>query len=76
MLSKLLAKNLLLESNHEPLGYVPAKSLDVLMLADVIDAVRCAEEANFLAADAVILSGSARESANNIDGAIRQALKG
>jgi len=76
VLSKLIANQLLVESNEEPVGYLPAQSIDALLLVDVIQAVRSAEEASFLASDSIVLSAKASEVANAIDECVEQALKG
>ncbi|PCI22222.1 MAG: ribonuclease BN [Piscirickettsiaceae bacterium] len=76
VISKLESQHLLLESNDEPTGYLPAKSLDVLMLADVIQAVRSAEEKNFLSASAINLSDATLAVSNSIDDAVSAALSG
>ncbi len=76
VLGKLIAQHLIVESNDSPVGYLPAKSLDVLLLADVIKAVRIAEEEHFLAANVLQLPNDALGVANNIDRAIEESLGG
>jgi len=75
VLKKLIAKHLLIESNQTPIGYLPAKSLDVLMVFDVINAVRTAEEERFLSANMLALPNNTLAIAYQMDEAIEQALK-
>jgi len=76
VISKLQSQNLLLESNDDPTGYLPAKSLEVLMLSEVIQAVRSAEEKHFLSASAINLPDSTLAISNKIDDAVTAALSG
>jgi membrane protein len=76
VLSKLEVKKLVLETNDDPPGYCPAKSLDVLMLSDVIQSIRSAEEELFLSASEVELEANASQIINNMDEAIVSALDG
>jgi membrane protein len=48
-------------------GYLPAKSIDKLLVADVIGAIRCAEESQFLSVDAIPLPEGVAEQAHLID---------
>ncbi len=75
VLKKLMAKQLLIESNQNPVGYLPAKALDVLMVFDVINAVRIAEEERFLSANMLALPNNTLAIAYQMDEAIEQALK-
>ena len=74
VLIKLIAQHLIVESNESPVGYLPAKSLDVLLVADVIMAVRVAEEEHFLAANVLLLPNDTLDVANSIDRAIEESL--
>jgi len=75
VLKKLMAKKLLIESNQNPVGYLPAKALDVLMVFDVINAVRTAEEEHFLSASMLALPNNTLAIAYQMDEAIERALK-
>ena len=75
VLKKLMAKQLLIESNQNPVGYLPAKALDVLMVFDVINAVRIAEEERFLSANMLALPNNTLAIAYQMDEAIEQALE-
>ena len=75
VLKKLIAKHLLIESNQNPVGYLPAKALDVLMVFDVINAVRIAEEERFLSANMLALPNNTLAIAYQMDEAIEQALE-
>jgi len=76
VLTKLQEKHLVLETNDEPAGYVPARSLDALMLDDVIKAVRSAEEVHFMSASVIKLPVVAQEVANSMDDAVTNTLSG
>ncbi|PHS73518.1 MAG: ribonuclease BN [Cycloclasticus sp.] len=76
VLTKLEMKNLVLETNDVPPGYLPAKSLDVLLLRDVIKAIRSAEEELFLSASEIELTPSTLQITSSIDEAIDSALSG
>jgi len=75
VLKKLMAKKLLIESNQNPVGYLPAKALDVLMVFDVINAVRTAEEERFLSASMLALPNNTLAIAYQMDEAIERVLK-
>jgi len=74
ILKGLIAKNLLLESNANPVAYLPARSLDVLMLSDIVHAIREAEEEHFFAAKDIALSANCSDVIGAIDKAIETAL--
>ncbi|ATI03573.1 MULTISPECIES: YihY/virulence factor BrkB family protein [Cycloclasticus] len=74
VLKKLIAQHLVIGTNETPVAYLPAKSLDVLLLSDVIQAVRCAEEDHFLAANVLTLKSQSLELVNGIDKAISASL--
>lgn len=76
VIKKLIAKHLLLESNDVPVGHIPAKSLDVLMLSDVILAARSAEEDEHLSIDAIELPQGVLAVAECIDESIKHAVRG
>ena len=76
VLTKLQTKQLVLETNDEPTGYVPARSLDALMLDDVIKAVRSAEEEQFMSASAIKLPTEAQEVTSRMDEAVTNTLGG
>ena len=76
VLTKLQTKQLVLETNDEPTGYVPARSLDALMLDDVIKAVRSAEEEQFMSASAIKLPAEAQEVTSRMDEAVTNTLDG
>ena len=74
VLNKLIAQHLVIETNESPVTYLPTKSLDVLMLSDVIKAVRSAEEEHFLAANVLTLPINSLSIADGIDAAIEASL--
>ena len=76
VLVKLIAKKLLIETSADPVAYLPARSLDGLMLIDIIRAVREAEEEQFLAASAVTLPDNCLVVVDDIERAIDRALDG
>lgn len=74
VLNKLIAQQLVVESNESPVGYLPTKSLDVLLLSDVVKAVRSAEEEHFLAANLLPMPSHLLGVAERIDEAIDGSL--
>jgi len=74
VLNKLIDQHLVVETNDSPVAYLPTKSLDVLMLSDVIKAVRTAEEEHFLAASVLTLPSNSLGVADGIDAAIETSL--
>jgi len=76
VLLKLIDKGLLIETNAEPVAYLPARSLDGLMLIDIIRAAREAEEEQFLAASAVTLPDNCLGVVDDIEREIERALEG
>ena len=76
VLSKLVDKRLLIESNGSPVGYLPAKALDALPLHAILQAIRSAEEARYLSAKAVALSAQTSEVISQLDASAEQALAG
>lgn len=75
VLKRLLSKHLLIESNKEPVGYLPAKSLDILMLSDIINAIRSAEEENFLSVDVIQLPSATQQLVDAMDNQVEDVLK-
>jgi len=76
VVTKLIAKKLVIESSEDPAGYLPAKSLDVLMLSDIISAARSAEEEQFLSVNAIPLPTEVLAVANDVDASVTAALSG
>ncbi|MEO1889068.1 MAG: YhjD/YihY/BrkB family envelope integrity protein [Cycloclasticus sp.] len=76
VMKKLILKRLVAQSNEDPAGHLPAKSLDALMLGDVIYAVRSAEEDKHVSIDAMTLPKSALDIAKSIDDSVEQVLQG
>ncbi|MEH6503480.1 MAG: YihY/virulence factor BrkB family protein [Cycloclasticus sp.] len=76
VLNRLIAKNIVIESGQPPKGYLPAKSIDKLLVSDVIVAVRSAEEGQFLSVAGIALPDGVAEQANLIDQAIESAIAG
>lgn len=74
VLNKLIAQHLVIGTNGRPAAYLPTKSLDVLLLSDVIQAVRSAEEEHFLATNMLTLSSNSLNLAVGIDVAIEASL--
>lgn len=75
VLKRLLSKHLLIESNKNPVGYLPAKSLDSLMLSDIINAIRSAEEENFLSVDVIQLPSATQQLVDAMDNQVEEVLK-
>jgi len=76
VLNKLIAKNIVIESSQPPKGYLPAKSIDKLLVSEVIVAVRSAEESQFLSVSGITLPDCIAEQADLIDQAIESAMEG
>jgi membrane protein len=76
MIKKLISKRLLVESNDVPVGHLPAKSVDLIMLSDVIHAARSAGEGKHLSIDAIKLPQSVLAVANGIDESVEKATHG
>jgi len=76
VLLKLIDKNLLIEAGAEPVAYLPARSLDGLMLIDIIRAARAAEEEQFLSVSAVTLPDNCLVVVDDIERSIEKALEG
>lgn len=76
MIKKLISKRLLVESNDVPVGHLPAKSVDLIMLSDVIHAARSAEEGKHLSIDAIKLPQRVLAVANGIDESVEKATHG
>ena len=74
MLNKLVGKNILLECAGQPVAYLPAKALDSLLIKEVIEAVRSAEEANYIAVDALILPTKISQVIVEMDEAVATVL--
>jgi membrane protein len=74
VLKKLISQQIVIESNEKPVGYLPAKSIDKLLITDVLKAVRRAEESQFLSIDAIPLPEGIAEQANLIDKAANERL--
>jgi membrane protein len=75
VLNKLMSQHLVIESNETPAGYLPAKSLDVLMVIDVIKAVRTAEEERYLSASMLALPNNTLAIVHSMDEAIEMSLR-
>jgi membrane protein len=75
VLNKLMSQHLVIESNETPVGYLPAKSLDVLMVIDVIKAVRTAEEERYLSASMLALPNNTLAIVHSMDEAIEMSLR-
>jgi len=76
VVTKLILKKLVIESSEDPAGYLPAKSLDALMLSDIISAARSAEEEQFLSINGIPLPAEVLAIANDVDASVTAALSG
>lgn len=74
IVNKLVGKNILLECAGQPVAYLPAKALDSLLIKDVIEAVRSAEEMHYIAVDALILPTKISQTIVEMDEAIATIL--
>lgn len=74
MLNKLVGKNILLECAGQPVAYLPAKALDSLLIKEVIEAVRSAEEAHYIAVDALVLPAEISQTIVEMDQAVATVL--
>ncbi len=75
VLTKLIAKQLVVENNDDPIGYLPGKSLNMLLLSDIVSVTRSAEEENFLSVNAITLPPALLSVADSIDDSVNAALK-
>jgi len=76
VVTKLILKKLVIESSEDPAGYLPAKSLDALMLSDIISAARSAEEEQFLSINAIPLPAEVLAVAKDVDASVTAGLSG
>lgn len=74
VVSQLIEKKLLIESNTQPVGFLPAKSMDNLLLSEVVNAVRSAEERNFLSVEALVLSPNVQKLVDSLDNSQQAVL--
>ena len=76
LLTKLISKQLIIESKDIPTGYEPAKSIDCMLLSDVVKAVRCVEEEKFLSVGALMLPKQMLDVVCAMDESVDNALRG
>ena len=74
VLNKLISQQIVVESNENPIGYLPAKSIDLLRLSDVLKAVRSGEEIRYLTTAQLPTKGLLLDIVENIDDAIEASL--
>ncbi|ORU94098.1 MAG: ribonuclease BN [Cycloclasticus sp. symbiont of Bathymodiolus heckerae] len=74
VLTKLVANKLVVESNAVPVTYLPGKSLDVLLLSDVIGVIRSAEEEQFISVNTITLPAAVLTVASGVDDAVKSVL--
>ncbi len=76
IIDKLLSQQLLVETNAEPLAYLPARSLDSLLLLDIVRAVREAEEVSSLTAGSIALPDDCLAIVDAMELGMASALQG